>query len=241
MKTSSLLRSAALVGCLSLTVLSAPSAQARNDFRQFLQPDGSSLSAAVGLPGMHNKSGSFSGSYTSSDGTTGTFVETRTVADSVTTDKIVYTQASTALTSTDTAVVTLNTDDSATLAFTHLGFGSTVPFTADFTFAATSVTLMDGTTKTFPGSYGVGTYKYASGATGTASTFVSAGPGGTTAATDLLSETTGLTRQLLSVEGDFHGITTKTITVTPAGDLTTATVTLTGAGKGHGGHDGHGH
>lgn len=240
MKTSSFLLNTALAGCLAVAGLSVPSAQARNDFRQFLLSDGSSLSAAVGLPGMHKKSGSFSGSYTSSDNTTGTFVETRTVSGAVTTDQIVYTQDTTALISTDTAVVTLNTDGSATLAFTHLGFGSTVPFTSTLAFAATSVTV-NGTTKTFPGSYGVGTYTYASGAVGVLSTFVTSGPQGTVAATDLLGDTTGLTRELLSVQGCNGSITIKTIRVTEDGTLTTITVTLANSGGNGGGSHGHGH
>ncbi len=199
----------------------------------YLAAAGPSLPLALAQTTTTTHNYAISGGFRSSDGTAGTYVETRFNNGTSTTDTIVYTSTDATTTGTDTTVTTLNADDSKTVVFTHVALGTTAPFTSTTTFAAltTTATYAGGTTtRTSPSPYGTGTFTAEDGTTGTLTTFVADG----IASTDYVNATLGLTRVFREEGSDGRRNSIKILSVSPAGVLTTTTLTLNrGGGRGH--------
>ena len=167
-----------------------------------------------------------SGSFRLSDGTVGTYVDTLTVADNVSTDKVVYTATSASGTSTVTTVTTLNTDGSRLVVYTDLGFGATVPFTSTTTFAAcvTASASTGGHGNMTAGSIGTGTYTAADGTAGTLVSLLTRDGQDTILSTDYTSAAGVLTRELRLTSQGPGSLTIRTLSATAANVLTVTTL-----------------
>ena len=181
-------------------------------------------------------SGTVFGKFWLDDGqtlTTGKYEQTHLSSGSTESDTIVYTDAATGATRTDSTVTTINADFSSpvastTVVYTHTDFGATASYTATTTFpvrfatAIPPVTLQPGFFSIPAGqaSYGTGTFTAADGSTGTLTTFAT----GSVTSTDRNSTTTGLTRVLSVKAVDGRRVTETTNTVGADGVLTTVTL-----------------
>lgn len=160
---------------------------------------------------------SVSGQFKSSDGDAGTFIETYTVADPVTTDTIIYTMTDSTTTRTETLTTTANSDGTKTVTVNELGFGDTTAFTSTTTFAASKGGSAVGT----------GIYTAADGTTGVLAVVIARNGQTSITSTDFTSATGILTREI-RLEEKGQGDTVKTLNVDASGALTVTTITRFG-------------
>ena len=179
--------------------------------------------------------GSLSGTFTSSDGTTGTYVETKTTVGDVTTDTIALTDTDTATTGSYTVTTTVNADGTRTVVYADLALGATVPTVLSLTLPAVTTST---TTETICGNasvslYATGTLTSAAGLLDTLNAFVTLAGGDTVASLDFSTTLIGLARELFVVSNNGPSKVITTIDVSLAGVATTTKLTLTATGSMH--------
>ena len=182
----------------------------------------------------HSGSGSLSGTFTSSDGTTGTYVETKATVDLVTTDTITLT-ASDATVGSYTVTTTDNTDGTKTVVYADLALGATVPTVLSLTLPAVTTST---TTETICGNasvslYATGSLTSVAGLLDTLNAFVTTAGGDTVASVDFSTTLIGLARELLVVSNNGSDKVITTIDVDLTGVATTTKLTLTATASGH--------
>ena len=153
------------------------------------------------------------GDYHSSDGNSGTYVETITINGNTKTDDVISTRNSDKKTSTDNTSTTVNPDKSRTITHSETAYGATAEFTSQRTVD-----------KVKGGFSGTGTYTTAAGVSGTLTSLeTSAGTDGVR--TIAYTASTGGVTTDLRVEYDGFGFAlVKTFSLAPDG-TTTANVT----------------
>jgi hypothetical protein len=156
------------------------------------------------------------GTFHSSDGVTGKFVETIDVNGDTTTDKRVLTRKSDGATSTDTTVTTKTSDTSETVVYTHLGYGASAAYTSTKT-----VTKIKG------GATSAGTYTDASGGAGTIKSLDTTAGLTSISATQSTDASNAVTTDLHTQETDADRGLIKDITVAPDGTVTATVSTFT--------------
>ncbi len=184
--------------------------------------------------------GSLSGTFTSSDGTTGTYVEIKTTVDAVTTDTITLIASDTSSTGSYTTTTTVNADGSRTVVYADLAFGGTVPTVLSLTLPAVIPTAIAEATICGNASvslYATGSLTSVAGLLDTLSAFVTTAGGDTVASLDFSTTLIGLARELLVVSNNGSNKVITTIDVDLAGVATTTKLTLTAGMSGH--HHGH--
>ena len=198
-------------GCLATASLFAVT----GSHAQTATPTATASPSGTPTPTDHTAKGQFR----DSSGNSGTFVETFTVADDVTTDTVVYTLSSDSTqTSTETLTTTTNTDGTKTVVYSDLGFGATAAFTSTTTYAASTKGVAAGT----------GTFTAADGTTGTLIALsIHNGPTSITN-TDFTSAAGAVTREVRLEEKGGGGDSVKTVDVDAAGTVTVTTVTRFG-------------
>ena len=179
-------------------------------------PDSPTPSPATPTPTPTNHT--VNGQFRSSDGSSGTFVETFTVADAVTTDTIVYALTDGTTTSTETLTTTANADGTKTVVYSDLAFGASTAFTSTTTYTAAQGGSAVGT----------GTFTAADGTTGVLAAVSARNGHNSIVSTDFTSVTGVLTREVRLEEMANPGDVVKLLEVDAAGVLTTTTVTRFG-------------
>ena len=179
--------------------------------------------------------GSTSGTFTSSDGTSGTYVETKTTADLVTTDTIALTSTDLTTTGSYTITTTVNSDGSKTVVYSDLALGATVPTVLTLTLPAVTAST---TTTTLCGDasvslYATGTLSSAASLLDTLTAFVTNAGGDTVASLDFSTTLIGLARELLVVSNNGPDKVITTIDVSLLGVATTTKLTLTATASQH--------
>ena len=161
------------------------------------------------------------GDFKSTDGNSGTYVNTITTDGATKTERIVFTRTSDGAISTDSRTAVKNSDHTRSVTYSHTDFGATAAFTSQKVV-----------TREKHGQFiGKGTYTTATGDTGTLSTLESqAGSDNVVSEIDN-SPTTGITQTLRLHEDviGFHVV--KTLSLAPDGTLTTVVNTRFVTGK----------
>ncbi len=172
----------------------------------------SAQAATVTYPVIHTHSGNFK----STDGDSGTFVNTITDTSATTkTDVVVFTRSSDNATKTDTTTTTLNADRSRTIAHSSVDYGATAPFTSNRTI-----------TREKHGQFvGTGTYTTASGDSGTLTTLETKAETVNVVSAVYNSATTGITNDLRLEDDGFGFVTVKRLSLDPSGKLTEVVTT----------------
>ena len=158
----------------------------------------------------------FSGNFKSTDGNSGTFVNTVTTNSATSKhDVVVFTRSSDSETKTDTTDTTTNADGSRTVAYSSLDYGATTPFTSNKTI-----------TKEKHGQFvGTGTYTTAAGVSGDLTTLESKADIVDVVSAVYNSSSTGITNALHLEEDGFGFVTVKTLDLAPGGKLTVVVTT----------------
>lgn len=165
-----------------------------------------------------SKDRTISGTFTSSDGNKGTYVETYTVVGAVATDTIVYTSTTLSETSTETLTTTTNTDGTKTVVFSKLGFGATVAFTSTITYI----------TSTGGNAVGTGTFVAVDGTVGTVTAVLAKNGQTSITSIDFTSALGVLTREVRLEENSNGCDTDKILDVDASGVLTVTTIARLG-------------
>ena len=170
------------------------------------------VSAQTTYPVVHT----YSGNFKSTDGNSGTFVNTVTTTSATTKDDVVvYTRSSDSETKTDTTDTTINGDGSRTVAYTSMDYGATAAFTSNKTI-----------TKEKHGQFvGTGTYTTAAGVSGDLTTLESKADIVNVVSAVYNSSTTGITNDLRLEEDGFGFVTVKHLDLAPGGVLTVVVTT----------------
>ena len=196
-----------------------------------------STASAHGNGGGNGGGGGLSGTFTSSDGTTGTYVETKTTVGDVTTDTIALTDPAATTTGSYTVTTTVNSDGTRTVVYSDLALGATVPTVLTLTLPA--VTASTGTAETMicgnasVSLYATGTLTSVAGLLDTLNAFVTLAGGDTVASLDFSTTLIGLARELFVVSNNGPSKVITTIDVSLAGVATTTKLTLTATGSMH--------
>ena len=162
--------------------------------------------------------GTAHGQFRSSDGTSGTYVETYVVTDATATDSITYTLADSTESRTENLVTTTNSDGTKTVDYDELDFGTATPFKS-----TTAYTISKGGS-----AVGTGIFIAANGTTGVLAAVVARNGQISITSTDFTSSAGTLTRQVkLEEKGDGVDVV-KTLDVDAAGTLTTTNLTRSG-------------
>ncbi len=178
----------------------------------------SSAPSASAASSTTSKDRTVTGTFTSSDGNKGTYVETYTIVGTVATDTIVYTSTTLSETSTETLTTTTNTDGTKVVVFSDLGFGATVAFTSTITYGI----------GTSGNAVGTGTFVAVDGTTGTL-TAILAKNGQTSITSIAFTSALGVLTREVRLEENGNGCDTDTILdVDAAGVLTVTTIARLG-------------
>ena len=168
--------------------------------------------ATVTYPVVNTRSGNFK----STDGNSGTFVNTITTTSATTkTDVVVFTRSSDSATRTDTTDTTINEDGSRTIAHSSVDYGATAPFTSNRTL-----------TKEKHGQFvGTGTYTTAAGVTGTLTTLETKAETVSVVSAVYNGSGVGITNDLRLEDDGFGFVTNKVLSLDPTGKLTEVVTT----------------
>lgn len=156
------------------------------------------------------------GTFHSSDGVSGKFVDTIEVNGATTTEKRVLTRKSDGATSTDTTVTTKTSDTSETVVYTHVGYGTSATYTSTKTV-----------TKVKGGATGLGTYTDANGVSGTLKSLDTTSGLTDISATQATDANNAVTTDLHTQETDADRGLIKDITVAPDGTVSSTVSTFT--------------
>ncbi len=157
-----------------------------------------------------------SGNFKSTDGTSGTFVNTITTSSATTkSDVVVFTRSSDGKTKTDTTNTTTNGDGSREVAYSSVDYGATAPFTSSKTV-----------TKEKHGQFvGTGNFTTADGTSGTLTTLETKAETVNVVSAVYNNSTTGITNDLRLEDDGFGFVTAKHLSLDPTGKLTVEVTT----------------
>ena len=152
-----------------------------------------------------------SGNFKSTDGNSGTFVNTITTTSPTTKgDVVVFTRSSDGKTKTETTNTTINGDGSREVAYSSVDYGATAPFTSNKTI-----------TKEKHGQFvGTGNFTTADGTSGTLTTLETKAETVNVVSAVYNNATTGITNDLRLEDDGFGFVTTKHLNLDPTGKLT---------------------
>ncbi len=152
-----------------------------------------------------------SGNFKSTDGNSGTFVNTITATSATTKEEVVvFTRSSDGKTKTDTTNTTINGDGSRTVAYSSVDYGASAPFTSNKTL-----------TKEKHGQFvGTGTFTTATGTGGILTTLETKAETVNVVSAVYNDSTTGITNDLRLEDDGFGFVTTKHLNLDPTGKLT---------------------
>ena len=174
-------------------------------------------------PGLRNRSPppypvvqTHSGNFKSTDGNSGTFVNTVTVNSATSkSDIVVFTRSSDGAKKTDSTDTTINSDGTRTVAHSDIDYGATAAFTSTKTL-----------TKEKHGQFvGKGTFTTAAGTTGTLTTLETKAETVNVVSAVYNNSTTGVTNDLRLEDDGFGFVTVKTLSLDPTGKLTETVTT----------------